>query len=72
MGKQKSKGQERGAAEEQSDVPMTQTEMRANERPPSDPGARTETVDDASGVAGGASGSSGGGASTPGHPDSRS
>ena len=79
MGRQKRRGAERGAAEERSGVPLTEAEMRASERPPGEPRhgeardrAADPPFDDNAGMAGGASGSSGGGASTPGHPDTAS
>jgi hypothetical protein len=59
---------ERGAAEEASGAPVTQTEVDADRQAPSDPGSSV-TKDDGSGTAGGASGGSGGGSGMPGHPD---
>jgi hypothetical protein len=59
---------ERGAAEEASGAPVTQTEVDADRRAPSDPG-NSVTEDDGSGMAGGSSGGSGGGSGMPGHPD---
>ncbi|HLL67431.1 MAG TPA: preprotein translocase YidC [Micromonosporaceae bacterium] len=58
----------RGAAEEASDAPLTETEIEAS-TPPAD-GSEHTIVDDASGMGGGASGGSGGGSGLPGHPDS--
>ena len=74
MGKQKRRSGQRGAAEEQSGVPLTEAEMRANQRPPGNPQSQPADMatEDSAGMAGGASGSSGGGASTSGHPDNRS
>ncbi|MEV4640602.1 preprotein translocase YidC [Actinoplanes sp. NPDC049548] len=60
---------ERGAAEEGYGVPVTQTEVDADRRPPSVGDSDTVTEDDGSGSAGGSSGGSGGGSSMPGHPD---
>jgi hypothetical protein len=61
---------ERGAAEDASGVPVTETDIEASRRPPSRPREDTgEVTDDGSGVAGGSSGGSGGGSGSPGHPD---
>jgi hypothetical protein len=61
---------ERGAAEENAGAPLTQTEIDASRRAPSEPDADIITEDDGSGMAGGSSGGSGGGSNMPGHPDS--
>ena len=61
---------ERGAAEENSGTPLTQTEVDASRRPPSVGDSDIVTQDDGSGTASGSSGGSGGGSSMPGHPDS--
>jgi hypothetical protein len=62
---------ERGAAEDASGVPVTESDIEAGERPPSEPREGTDEVasDDGSGVAGASSGGSGGGSGSPGHPD---
>jgi hypothetical protein len=67
---------ERGAAEDASGAPLTETEIAASHRPPSSAGedgdrdsSDVTIVDDASGTAGGASGGSGGGSGLAGHPD---
>ena len=59
---------ERGAAEDASGAPVTQTDLDASRKPPSEPD-ESVTQDDASGVAGGSSGGTGGTSNTPGHPD---
>ncbi|UQU61920.1 preprotein translocase YidC [Couchioplanes caeruleus] len=60
---------ERGAAEENSSAPVTQTEVDASRRPSSVGDSDIVTEDDGSGTSGGSSGGSGGGSSMPGHPD---
>lgn len=70
---------ERGAAEDASGVPVTETDIETSVRPASqprpdrgeDPLADSDIVSqgDGSGMAGGSSGGSGGGSSLPGHPD---
>jgi len=62
---------ERGAAEDASGVPVTETDIEASKRPPSQPreGTHEVTSDDGSGAAGGSSGGSGGGSGSSGHPD---
>lgn len=65
---------ERGATEDASGAPLTETEIDASRRPPSQPDDPDRsgdliTEDDGSGMGGGASGGSGGGSGMPGHPD---
>jgi hypothetical protein len=60
---------ERGAAEEGAGVPVTQTEVEADRRPPSLRDSDQVTQDDGSGTAGGASGGTGGTSGLPGAPD---
>ena len=59
---------ERGAAEDASGAPVTQTDLDASRTPPSQPD-ESVTSDDASGMAGGSSGGGGGTSNMPGHPD---
>ncbi|HEX8626681.1 MAG TPA: preprotein translocase YidC [Catenuloplanes sp.] len=62
---------ERGAAEDASGSPLTETEIESSVRPPSQPRPDGDLIseDDGSGMAGGSSGGSGGGSNMPGHPD---
>ncbi|SRR6266487_1212563 len=62
---------ERGDQEERSGTALTETEVEASRRPPSQPDGGASTVEDNAGMAGGSSGGSGGGSGMPGHPDSR-
>lgn len=59
---------ERGAAEDASGAPATQTDLDASRKPPGQ-GDESVTKDDGSGVAGGSSGGAGGTSTMPGHPD---
>jgi hypothetical protein len=59
---------ERGAAEDASGAPVTQTDLDASRKPPSVPDGEV-TSGDGSGMAGGSSGGGGGTSTMPGHPD---
>ena len=59
---------ERGAAEDASGAPVTQTDLDASRTPPSEPD-ESVTSGDGSGMAGGSSGGGGGTSTMPGHPD---